>query len=323
MLGLFGPSPAQRLVAFLIDWLILALAVWVAAQLVPGIHLEGLKSTLLVAGILGLLNALLKPTLKVLTIPLTFLTLGLFAVLLNAVLLALTDWITGGIGGINFKIDGFFAALLGAVAISLVTFIVGRFVDSGRIARGLSVDEKSQIQALDRTQPGLPMKRGGAGTMTHDYKRNGTTTLFAALNVLTGDIIGECMPRHRHGEFLAFLKKIDRETPANLDLHLIVDNYATHKYKAVERWLIRRPRFHLHFTPTSASWLNLVERFFAELTQKRIRRGVFKTVKELVAAIDHYLDQRNQHPKPFIWTASVQTILENVRRGNEALEALH
>jgi len=323
MLGLFGPSPAQRLVAFLIDWLILALAVWVAAQLVPGIHLEGLKSTLLVAGILGLLNALIKPTLKILTIPLTFLTLGLFAVLLNAVLLALTDWITGGIGGINFKIDGFFAALLGAVAISLVTFIVGRFVDSGRIARGLSVDEKSQIQALDRTQPGLPMKRGGAGTMTHDYKRNGTTTLFAALNVLTGDIIGECMPRHRHGEFLAFLKKIDRETPANLDLHLIVDNYATHKYKAVERWLIRRPRFHLHFTPTSASWLNLVERFFAELTQKRIRRGVFKSVKELVAAIDHYLDQRNQHPKPFIWTASVQTILENVRRGNEALEALH
>jgi len=323
MLGLFGPSPAQRLVAFLIDWLILALAVWVAAQLVPGIHLEGLKSTLLVAGILGLLNALIKPTLKILTIPLTFLTLGLFAVLLNAVLLALTDWITGGIGGINFKIDGFFAALLGAVAISLVTFIVGRFVDSGRIARGLSVDEKSQIQALDRTQPGLPMKRGRAGTMTHDYKRNGTTTLFAALNVLTGDIIGECMPRHRHGEFLAFLKKIDRETPADLDLHLIVDNYATHKHKAVERWLIRHPRFHLHFTPTSASWLNLVERFFAELTQKRIRRGVFKTVKELVAAIDHYLDQRNQHPKPFIWTASVQTILENVRRGNEALEALH
>ena len=323
MLGLFGPSPAQRLVAFLIDWLILALAVWVAAQLVPGIHLEGLKSTLLVAGILGLLNALIKPTLKILTIPLTFLTLGLFAVLLNAVLLALTDWITGGIGGINFKIDGFFAALLGAVAISLVTFIVGRFVDSGRIARGLSVDEKSQIQALDRTQPGLPMKRGRAGTMTHDYKRNGTTTLFAALNVLTGDVIGECMPRHRHGEFLAFLKKIDRETPADLDLHLIVDNYATHKHKAVERWLIRHPRLHLHFTPTLASWLNLVERFFAELTQKRIRRGVFKTVKELVAAIDHYLDQRNQHPKPFIWTASVQTILENVRRGNEALEALH
>jgi Predicted membrane protein len=138
MLGLFGPSPAERLVAFLIDWLILALAVWVAAQLVPGIHLEGLKSTLLVAGILGLLNALIKPTLKVLTIPLTFLTLGLFAVLLNAVLLALTDWIAGGIGGINFKIDGFFAALLGAVAISLVTFIVGRFVDSRRIARGLA-----------------------------------------------------------------------------------------------------------------------------------------------------------------------------------------
>ncbi len=201
--------------------------------------------------------------------------------------------------------------------------VVGLYVDPPKKALVFSVDEKSQIQALDRTQPGLPMKRGRAGTMTHDYKRNGTTTLFAALNVLTGDIIGECMPRHRHGEFLAFLKKIDRETPADLDLHLIVDNYATHKHKAVERWLIRHPRCHLHFTPTSASWLNLVERFFAELTQKRIRRGVFKTVKQLVAAIDHYLDQRNQHPKPFIWTASVQTILEKVRRGNEALEALH
>ena len=162
---------------------------------------------------------------------------------------------------------------------------------------------KSQIQALDRTQPGLPMKRGRAGTITHDYKRNGTTTLFAALNVLTGDVIGQCMPRHRHDEFLAFLKKIDRQTPADLDLHLIVDNYATHKHAAVERWLIRHPRFHLHFTPTSASWLNLVERFFAELTQKRIRRGVFKSVQELVAAIYHYLDQRNQHPKSFVWTA--------------------
>lgn len=201
--------------------------------------------------------------------------------------------------------------------------VVGLYVNPPKKAMVFSVDEKSQIQALDRTQPGLPMKRGRAGTMTHDYKRNGTTTLFAALNVLTGDVIGACMPRHRHDEFLAFLKQIDRETPPGLDLHLIVDNYATHKHKAVERWLIRHPRFHLHFTPTSASWLNLVERFFSELTQKRIRRGVFKTVKELVAAIYHYLDQRNQHPKPFIWTASVQTILEKVRRGNEALDALH
>jgi transposase len=158
--------------------------------------------------------------------------------------------------------------------------VVGLYIDPPKKALVLSVDEKSQIQALDRTQPGLPMKRGRAGTMTHDYKRHGTTTLFAALNVLTGDVIGECMPRHRHDEFLAFLKTIDRETPRDLDLHLIVDNYATHKHAAVERWLIRHPRVHLHFTPTSASWLNLVERFFGELTQKRIRRGVFKSVKE-------------------------------------------
>ena len=201
--------------------------------------------------------------------------------------------------------------------------VVGLYVHPPKKALVFSVDEKSQIQALDRTQPGLPMKRGRAGTMTHDYKRNGTTTLFAALNVLTGDVIGACMPRHRHDEFLAFLKKIDRETPAGLDLHLIVDNYATHKHAAVERWLIRHPRAHLHFTPTSASWLNLVERFFGELTQKRIRRGVFKTVKDLEAAIYHYLDQRNHHPKPFVWTASVQTILSKVERAKEALEALH
>jgi len=201
--------------------------------------------------------------------------------------------------------------------------VVGLYVDPPKKALVFSVDEKSQIQALDRTQPGLPMKRGRAGTMTHDYKRNGTTTLFAALNVLTGDVIGQCMPRHRHDEFLAFLKKIDRQTPAGLDLHLIVDNYATHKHAAVERWLIRHPRVHLHFTPTSASWLNLVERFFAELTNKRIRRGVFRSVQELVAAIYQYLDQRNQHPKPFVWTASVQTILSKVERAKEALEALH
>ena len=201
--------------------------------------------------------------------------------------------------------------------------VVGLYVDPPKKALVFSVDEKSQIQALDRTQPGLPMKRGRAGTMTHDYKRNGTTTLFAALNVLTGEVIGECMPRHRHEDFLAFLKKIDRQTAAGLDLHLIVDNYATHKHKAVEPWLIRHPRFHLHFTPTSASWLNLVERLFSDLTQKRLRRGAFKSVKELVTAIRAYLVQRNRDPKPFIWTAAVQTILEKVRRGNEALDALH
>jgi transposase len=201
--------------------------------------------------------------------------------------------------------------------------VVGLYVDPPKKALVFSVDEKSQIQALDRTQPGLPMKRGRAGTMTHDYKRHGTTTLFAALNVLTGDVIGECMPRHRHDEFLAFLKTINRETPRDLDLHLIVDNYATHKHAAVERWLIRHPRVHLHFTPTSASWLNLVERFFGELTQKRIRRGVFKSVKELEDAIRAHLDHRNRDPKPLVWTASVQAILNKVRRGNEALEALH
>ncbi len=201
--------------------------------------------------------------------------------------------------------------------------IVGLYVDPPKKALVFSVDEKSQIQALDRTQPGLPMKRGRAGTMTHDYKRNGTTTLFAALNVLTGDVIGQCTARHRHDEFLRFLKKIDRETPATLDLHLIVDNYATHKHAAVERWLRRHPRVHLHFTPTSASWLNLVERFFAELTQKRLRRGVFRTVRELVRAIYAYLAQRNKDPHPFLWTASVQAILQKVSRAKEALDALH
>jgi len=201
--------------------------------------------------------------------------------------------------------------------------IVGLYVDPPKKALVFSVDEKSQIQALDRTQPGLPMKRGRAGTMTHDYKRNGTTTLFAALNVLTGGVIGQCTARHRHDEFLRFLKKVDRETPAALDLHLIVDNYATHKHAAVERWLLRHPRIHLHFTPTSASWLNLVERFFAELTQKRLRRGVFKTVRELERAIYGYLEQRNNDPRPFVWTASVQAILHKVARAKEALDALH
>src|SRR6185503_4703468 len=163
--------------------------------------------------------------------------------------------------------------------------VVGLYVDPPAHAVVLSVDEKSQIQALDRTQPGLPMKKGRAGTMTHDYKRNGTTTLFAALNMLDGKVIGACMPRHRHREFLRFLKLVDQQTPTGLDLHLIVDNYATHKTPAVRRWIKAHPRFHLHFTPTSASWLNMVERFFVEITRNRIRRGAFKSVAELKSAI--------------------------------------
>jgi transposase len=201
--------------------------------------------------------------------------------------------------------------------------VVGLYVDPPEKAMVFSVDEKSQIQALDRTQPGLAMKRGRAGTMTHDYKRNGTTTLFAALNVLSGDVIGECRARHTHRDFLAFLRKLDRETPADLDLHLILDNYAAHKHRAVEQWLMRHPRVRLHFTPTSASWLNLVERFFAEITTRRIRRGVFRSVRELEAAIRAYIAHRNQNPRPFVWTASVKQILAKVHRANEALESLH
>lgn len=199
--------------------------------------------------------------------------------------------------------------------------VVGLYVDPPERAIVLCVDEKTQIQALERTQPGLPMKKGRAGTMTHDYKRHGTTTLFAALNVLTGEVIGQCLPRHRHDEFLVFLKKLDKETPSDLDLHLIVDNYATHKHPEVEQWLLAHPRVQLHFTPTSSSWLNLVERFFAELTLRWLRRGVFTSVKDLVAAITLYLERRP--PKPFVWTASVQTIMNKVNRANEVLEAQH
>ena len=199
--------------------------------------------------------------------------------------------------------------------------VVGLYVDPPEQAIVFCVDEKSQIQALERSQPGLPMKKGRAGTMTHDYKRHGTTTLFAALNVLTGEVIGQCLPRHRHDEFLIFLKKLDKETPSDLDLHLIVDNYATHKHPAVEQWLAAHPRFQLHFTPTSSSWLNLVERFFAELTLRWLRRGIFTSVKELVTAIETYLQRRP--PKPFVWTASVPAILDKVKRANEVLEAQH
>jgi transposase len=195
--------------------------------------------------------------------------------------------------------------------------IVGLYFDPPEHAIVLSVDEKSQIQALDRSQPGLPMKKGRAGTMTHDYKRHGTTTLFAALNVLDGKVIGQCMQKHRHQEFIRFLNKINRETPKHLDLHLIVDNYAAHKTPEVKRWLKRHPRFHIHFTPTSASWLNLVERFFAEITRKRIRRGVFHSIVDLQMAINDYLNQHNADPKPFVWTASAGSIIEKVNRGKQ------
>jgi transposase len=201
--------------------------------------------------------------------------------------------------------------------------VVALYLDPPDRALVFSVDEKSQIQALDRTQPGLPMKKGRAGTMTHDYKRHGTTTLFAALDVLTGKVIGECMKRHRHQEWLKFLRLIDRSTPKGLDLHLIADNYATHKHPAVKAWLAKHPRFHMHFTPTSASWLNQVERFFGLITNDRIRCGVFKSVAELEAAIQDYLDQHNAHPKPFVWTKSATDILEKVARGRQALESQH
>ena len=198
--------------------------------------------------------------------------------------------------------------------------VVGLYLNPPDKALVLCVDEKSQIQALDRTQPGLPMKKGRAGTMTHDYKRNGTTTLFAALNMLDGSVIGQCMPRHRHREFLRFLKTIDQQTPVDLDLHLIVDNYATHKTEAVKGWLKRHKRFHLHFTPTSASWLNMVERFFAEITRERIRRGAFTSVAELKEAIMEYLENHNAAPKPFVWTKSADEILKKVARAKQALE---
>jgi transposase len=207
--------------------------------------------------------------------------------------------------------------------VAKVEDIVGLYLDPPDKALVLSVDEKSQIQALDRTQPGLPIKKGRAGTMTHDYKRNGTTTLFAALNMLDGKVIGTCMKRHRHREFVNFLKLIDKSTPAGLDLHLIVDNYATHKTPAVKRWLKTHTRFHLHFTPTSASWLNMVERFFGEITRKRIRRGVFKSVAELESAIMLYLENHNATPKPFVWTKSAGEILKKVARAKQVLESQH
>ena len=201
--------------------------------------------------------------------------------------------------------------------------VVGLYLNPPDKSLLLCVDEKSQIQALDRTQPGLPMKKGRLGTRTHDYKRNGTTTLFAALSMLDGKVIGDCMPRHRHQEFIRFLKKIDGETPPELDLHLIVDNYGTHKHPRVKSWLRRHPRFHLHFIPTSSSWLNLVERWFREITDKRLRRGSFENVPALIKAITDYLDNHNQNPKVFVWSASVERIMAKIAKCKEALDALH
>lgn len=199
--------------------------------------------------------------------------------------------------------------------------VVGLYLSPPEHAIVLCCDEKSQVQALDRTQPGLPMKKGRASTMTHDYKRNGTTTLFAALSVLDGKVISTCQERHRHDEWLKFLKKIDRETPKDKTLHLIADNYATHKHPTVLEWLEKHPRFNMHFTPTSASWLNMVERFFRDISENRLRRGVFCNVPELVAAIDEYVAHHNSKPKPFIWTASARDILQKVIRANSRLSS--
>ena len=201
--------------------------------------------------------------------------------------------------------------------------VVGLYLNPPDKALVLCVDEKSQIQALERTRPLLPLRPGLPARQTHDYKRNGTTTLFAALNVLDGKVIGDCMPRHRHQEFIRFLKRVDVETPAELDLHLIVDNYGTHKHKRVRAWLERHPRFHLHFTPTSSSWLNLVERWFRKLTVKRLRRGSFESVPALVKTITDYIAANNQNPRVFVWTATVESIMRKIAKCKEASDAPH
>jgi transposase len=197
--------------------------------------------------------------------------------------------------------------------------IVGLYLNPPEHALVLSVDEKSQIQALDRTQPGLPLKKGRCQTMTHDYKRNGTTTLFAALNVANGEVFGLCQEKHRHQEWLKFLRMIDQTVPAEKEIYLICDNYSTHKHERVERWLEKHKRFHVRFTPTSASWLNMVERFFRDITHNRIRRGVFQDLEQLIMAIGNYIDVHNQNPKPFIWTAKANDILEKVTRAKAVL----
>ena len=201
--------------------------------------------------------------------------------------------------------------------------VVGLYVDPPAHSVVLSVDEKSQIQALDRTQPGLPMKTGRAGTMTHDYKRNGTTTLFAALNVLDGSVIGRNMQRHRHQEFIRFLNAVEREVPPGKTIHAILDNYATHKHPKVRAWLARHPRWTFHFTPTSCSWLNAVETFFSRLTRRRLKRGVFHSLVDLQAAINRFIAEANRNPKPFVWTADPDRVLAAVKRGKQALESVH
>ena len=201
--------------------------------------------------------------------------------------------------------------------------IVGLYVNPPDHAIVLSVDEKSQIQALDRTQPGLPMKKGRAGTITHDYKRYGTTTLFAALDVLEGKVIGQCMKRHRHQEFIRFLNVIDARVPAKRAVHVIVDNYATHKHPKVLEWLARHPRFVFHFTPTSASWLNAVEGLFALLSKRRLKRGVFRSLQELKEAIRDFIAATNANPKPFIWTKHPDKIIAAVKRGHQVLDSIH
>ena len=200
--------------------------------------------------------------------------------------------------------------------------VVGLYLNPPENAIVLCMDEKSQIQALDRTQASLPIKKGRAGTMTHDYKRNGTTTLFAALAVLSGVVIGQCLPRHRHIEFLKFLRTIDAAVPKGLEIHLILDNYATHKHENVSNWLATHPRFQLHFTPTASSWLNMIERWFGKLTDKAIRRGVFHSAPELITAIETYLEANTDNPQPFTWTATADQILEKVRRGRATLDAI-
>ncbi len=201
--------------------------------------------------------------------------------------------------------------------------VVGLYLNPPDKALVLCVDEKSQIQALERTQPLLPLRPGIPARQTHDYKRNGTTTLFAALSMLDGKVIGDCMPRHRHQEFIRFLQLIDVKTPRDLDLHLIVDNYGTHKHQRVQSWLKRHPRFHLHFIPTSSSWLNMVERWFREITDNRIRRGSFKNVPELIKIITQYIEAHNQNPRAFVWTASVEKIMAKIAKCKEVLDSPH
>jgi transposase len=203
-----------------------------------------------------------------------------------------------------------------------LTDVVGLYLNPPQQAMVLCVDEKSQIQALDRTQPGLPLKKGRCGTMTHDYKRNGTTTLFAALEILQGRVVGQCYERHRHQEFLRFLRRLDQQFPGEIRLHLVMDNYGTHKHPRVQTWLKRHPRFVPHFVPTSSSWLNLVERWFGELTRKRIRRGSFGSVADLQKAIEEFLQAWNENPKPFVWTATVDSIVEKLSRCRQTLEQI-